>query len=401
MIPRIEWVISFFFLTYFLLTGCRRGRVDERQDIDNGFTIDSAISPVVSDTLSVIDILKGKMAFYGDTVWINPYGSQEWHSTITEKEYSATFSVKVDTTDYIIDTVTSKKGDRIVIGYNHSYNIKFNKGNKPWFTVSFDKKNDLKQVLQGTDYWLESNLDVFQNLVYNHKYKMFIVEYDINPRYNFGSIFYIVFNTDGAIQYVGVSSTWGGGGPDGESFLTQNEEMYITCFELYNFSKMTSISIPEYTIYSDVLKELVTSEISYKQVHAIRDLSDNVFLVVFTQKNGNPEYNALILNTDSIILDRFQYKGLMEEMDALFLFCPDTDKYRYFIYDTDREVLICIENQDSLVVKQIAESAMRELPEDTVLSENYSLLDFESFGSKIFYISDTDSAMFYSGGSIE
>lgn len=401
MLPRIELSICYALLTCFFLTGCKRGSVDERHDIDSNFTTDTTISFAISDTFSSQELPKEKTPFYGDTVWINPYGSQEWQTSISGETYSAAIKVQVDTTDYIIDTVKSKKGNRIVIGYNHIYNIKLSKENNFWFVVSFDKKNDLKNLLKGTDYWLESNLDVFQNLVYNKKYEMFIIAYDINPRYNFGTVYYIVFNTEGVIQYIGTSGHWGGGGSDWESFLTNDSEMYVTGYELYSFSKKASSSISDYTEYADILKEIQTSAIEYKQVHAVRNLFRNNFLVVYEQSNGNPEYNAIILNTDSIILDRFRYYGLMEDVDAMFLFYTDTVNSRYFVHDTEREVLVCIENKDPLNLKEISESVMKKLPDDTLLSENFIPVDFESFGSKIFYISGTDSVIFYSGGSIE
>jgi hypothetical protein len=401
MKPQADLCIYAAFLMYILLSGCRGGNSYQNQEVDTANASNTVISVLKNDTIVSNLTVEKQVTIYGDTVWVNPYGSQEWIDTTTDKTYSALVSVAVDTTDFIIDTVKSRKGDRIVIGYNHIYKLEFARDNKSWFTVSFDKKNDLEKVLGETDYWLESNLDVFQNLVYNKTYDLFIIEYDINPRYNFGTVYYIVFDTEGEIQYVGTSGNWGGGGPDWDSFLTYDDEMYVTSYELYSFSKRTSFSIADYTKYADILKELQSTAIAYKQVHAVRDLLENVFLVVYEQSNGNPEYNALILNTDSSILDRFRYNGLMEDADALLLFFPDTVNSRYFVHDTEREVLVCIETRDSLDIKEISESVMKELPDDTLLSDNYIPIDFESFGSKIFYVSSTDSVMFYNGGIIE
>jgi len=384
-----------------MMITCKGRMTDGNQDSDTSYIPTRKDTLVFVDTFPIeIDELK-PAAIYGDTVWINPYGSQEWRDTIRRPKFTVYISVRVDTTDYIIDTVRSKKGDRIVIGYNHKYNLRFIRNNKPWFQLSFDKKHDLKSILEGTDFWLESNLDVFRNLVYNKRYDMFIIEFDINPRYNYGSIYYIIFNTKGRIQYIGISGSWGGGGPDGESFLTENEQMYITCYELFNFSKMKPVSLPEYTLNSDVLQEFESSGVSYKQVHAVRNLRNNMFLVVFNTRYDQPDYNAIILNSDSVVIDRFRYRGLMEEMDAMFLFYSDTLNMRYFIEDTERNMLICIESKDSVYIRQIPESGMLPLPSDSLLPERYQAIDFESFGSKTFYISDSDSTVFFRGGMME
>lgn len=382
-------------LLYILFQGCKGRKNNNSQNAPSFNTTDTQSYRSISDTLQNKGIIKKDTVFYGDTVWINPYGSQEWLDTISTDDYVVTVSVKVDTTDYIIDTVKTAKGNRIVIGYNHNYMLQFFRKSKPWFTLLLDKKNGMENVLRNTDYWLESNLDVFQNLVYNEKYHMFIIEFDINPRYNYGSVYYIVFDTKGIVQHIGNASSWGGGGPDGKSFLTQNGKMYVTCHEIFNFSKMTSESIAQYAIDSDVLHEIELSGTDYKQVHAIRDLSDNIFLVIFHKNKNQPQFNAIILNTDSIILDRFSYEGIMEEMDALLLFYEDTSNNRYYIHDVARDVLVSLETQDSVSIKQIPESAMKYLPEDSLIPESYYAIVFESFGSKIFYVSKTNSCVFY------
>lgn len=382
-------------MLYILFQGCK-GRInDKSRNAPSYISPDTQSYQIISDTLQHKDFTEKDTVFYGDTVWINPYGSQEWLDTISTDDYVVTISVKVDTADYIIDTVKTVKGNRIVIGYNHNYSLQFFRKSKPWFTLLLDKKNGMKNVLRNTDYWLESNLDVFQNLLYNEKYNMFIIEFDINPRYNYGSVFYIVFDTKGIVQYIGNASSWGGGGPDGKSFLTQNGEMYVTCYEIFNFSKMTPESIAQYAIESDVLHEIEFSGTDYRQVHAVRDLTDNNFLVVFLKNKNQPQFNAVILNTDSIILDRFSYEGIMEEMDALLLFYEDTLNNCYYIHDATRNVLVSLETKDSVSIKQIPESVMKNLPEDSIIPESYYPVDFESFGSKIFYVSKTDSCVFY------
>jgi hypothetical protein len=401
MIPGFVRDIYYLLAFTLVILGCRGRNTAENTEADTGFSADTSFVPAIEDTLQNAAINKEPIKFYGDTVWVNPYGTQIWADTIRREAYTALITVSVDTTDFIIDTVRSLKGNRIVIGYNHYYSLVFLKKNKPWFQLSFDKKKDLKGILEGTDSWLESNLDVFRNLVYNKKYEKFIIEFDINPRYNYGSVFYIVFDCKGNIEYIGTSSNWGGGGPDGDSFLTDNGEMYITCFELYNFSKKASVSIPEYTLLSDALSNIGLSGPSYKQVHAVRDLKKSTFLVVFNQYRGKPEYNAVIMNTDTTILDRFRYKGLMEDMDAVMLFYPDSKHSRYFVNDTEREVLVCIEMSDSLLVRQIPVATMKQLPEDSVLSGDYQPIDFETFGSNMFYISNLDSIVFYSENKLE
>jgi hypothetical protein len=161
---------------------------------------------------------------------------------------------------------------------------------------------------------------------------------------------------------------------------------------------MAPMSIIQYTIDSDLLHEIELSGAGYKQVHAVRDLSENNFLIVYDRLKNNPRFNAVIQNTDSLILDRFSYEGIMEETDAIFLFHKDTINNRYFVHDASRNVLVIINTKDSISLKQIPESLMTNLPEDTIISEDFYAIDFEPFGSKIFYISASDSNVFYSKG---
>ena len=97
------------------------------------------------DTL--LEVKNEKEDIYGDTVWVYPYGNQVWHDTIARKKFNVSISVWVDTTDYLVDTVRSAKGNRIVIGFNHYYSLVFSKNGNPWFYVNFNKKDDLYPLI--------------------------------------------------------------------------------------------------------------------------------------------------------------------------------------------------------------------------------------------------------------
>jgi hypothetical protein len=332
-------------------------------------------------------------SIYGDTIWIYPYRMNYWTDTVTTEDYQAVFTVRVDTTDYIIDTIESPKGSRIAVGYNHYYTLTFSKKNKPWFTVSFNKKKDIESLIGGTDFWLESNLDVFRRLVYNEKYKKFVVEFDINPLNNFGSVYYFVFDTQGKIDYTGTAYTWGGSDPDGISFLTGDNKAYVTCYEIYVFESNTSVAISDFASMAD-FKTFGIMKSDYRWLHGLRNLSNNSFLAVFNRNDFYPEYNALIMNTDTIIINRFKYYGLMEDMDAILLFKYDALLRRFYLYDTDREKLICINETDMSEIKEFDVNKMFVVDGDTMSSEKYVALDFEVFGTYRFYTTQNDT-LFY------
>ena len=348
------------------------------------------------DTNEIVETIVTKAApakkteIYGDTVWVYPYGTKSWQDSLISDKYSVRLKVWVDTTDYIIDTVRSKKGARLVIGYNHYYSLVFTKKGKPWFTVKFNKREDLAALIEGTEVWIESNLNVFKDLVYNEKYDKFVVEFDINPQYNFGAIFYLVVNTSGEIDYIGTSSSWGGGGPDGSSFLTDNRELYVTCFEIYSFAANLSVTVGDYAVQA--LKKYGESQLySYDQLHALRYLGNNFFLTIFNRHRNMPEKNALILNSDTTLMARFRYYGLMEEMDALLMYTSLSVTRQKFLYDTDREMLICINPADSVTVKEFPVNEMLNYNSDTLKLSDSLMLDFEAFSSYRFYFDTTNN----------
>lgn len=327
----------------------------------------------------------------GDTVWVNQYAIRSWSDTITTSVYTAHFLVWIDTTDFIIDTVKSSKGDRIVIGFNHYYRIDFDKGNKHWFTVLLNKKKDFRAILDDTDSWLESNLNVFKNLLYNKKYDQFVVEFNLNSHSNFGSLYYIIFDTKGESKYIGTANSWGGEGPDGEPFLTENDELFVTCYEIYNFRNSTSMTFSQYVSIAES-RSNKNSVSEFIQIHGLRDLSKNNFLAVFNRFHGEPTYNAFILNTDTSVVCRFSYYGIVEEMDAILLYTED--QKRSFLYDTEREKLICITKLNKPGITELSVNEMRSYSDDTCSPENYSLLDFNMYGSYEFYTSSDDTLIY-------
>jgi hypothetical protein len=375
-----------------LLTSCIRQskHIAEDQAIDSFFP--NAIED--TDTFSPQTRIRNKAALVdtivGDTVWVNPYAAKKWSDTIITSEYSAYYTVWVDTTDFIIDTVKSTKGNRIVIGYNHYYQIDIDKGKKHWFNVTLNKKQDLKATLEGTDSWLESNLNVFRNLVYNKKYDQFIVEFGLNSHANFGALYYLVFDADGSKKHLGTSNSWGGEGPDGGSFLTQNKDLFVTCYEVYNFRSAEAITLAEFVALAEyhVNEEMMDKLI---QIHALRDLGNNYFLAVFNRFHEEPLLNAYILRTDTTVFKRFSYHGIVEEMDAIFLFAEDNLHNRSFLYDSEREKLICISKSPRL---KIYELSITELPKYRKDTGSYEILNFNLYSMYEFYIKNSDTTIY-------
>ncbi len=398
--------ISIFYLyissLIFLQSGCK---IRHNQSNEDGSIDTLSFYEFGNDTHSAVGINKNRKRYnadsiVGDTVWIKPYALRTWSDTIAESEYTAYLSVWIDTTDFIIDTVRSSKGSRIVIGFNHLYQIDFSKGSKHWFSISLNKKEDFAAILSGTDSWLESNLDVFKHLQYNKKYDQYVVEFNINSRSNFGSLYYIIFNTKGEKKYIGTANSWGGEGPDGEPFLTDNNELFVTCYEIYNFHLSNSITLTEYISMAEsrTNRKFVSEFI---QIHGMRNLSHNNFLTVFDRFHGEPEFNAFILTTDTSVVSRFSYFGIVEELDAILLYAEDQKLHRSFLYDIDREKLICIKKTEIPKVYEINIEEMKKLNKDSCSSDKFSLLDFDLYGSYEFYVSIIDTAVYYKNDKIE
>ncbi|MBA7548788.1 hypothetical protein ES705_41256 [subsurface metagenome] len=384
-----------------MFIGCRGNPEIKSEESDN-VILDSARKYVDAKKDSIKEVRKKKAEIiYGDTVWVQSYASTLWHDSIFKDDYQVFLSVWVDTTDHIVDTVVSSKGRRIVIGYNHHYNLNFRKHNKYRFSLNFNKKRDLEKLLISTDSWLESNLDVFQKLYYNKKYNKFIVDFDINPRYDYGAIYYFVFNTEGIIEYKGMAGSWGGGDPDGEAFLSGDNELFVTSYEVYNFRYEKSLSIKEFT--SLLMSGGSTNDhLNYKNLHALRELSDNTFLLVFNRFGKTPEYNAIVLRNDTTVLGRFKYYGLMEETDAILLFTCHDQLKEYYLYDTERETLISISTEDKFRLCERSIGEMVEISSDT-LREDHSLyhIDFEVFGSYRFFLTPENTAIYYEIDKLE
>ncbi len=389
MMKPVKIVVLVAVAFFILLSECRNDPLLSFRHKTKEFS-DSVMNMEDADSLSVQSVKNAKpVKIYGDTVRVQTYLSTVWYDTVSQENYEVYMSVWVDTTDYIVDTVISSKGRRIVIGYNHRYNLEFRKNGKFWFAAVFNKKDDLKDLLSGTDFWLESNIDVFQKIYYNKKFDKFIVDYNINPRYNYGTVYYFVFNTNGVIEYTGKAGIWGGGAPDGEPFITGNEKLFVTAYELYNFSDGTVIDVSGFSFLpgSDGLSGVHSQLID---LHGYRPLTDSAFLMIFNCEDNPPDYNAYILNTDTTVLKRFRYFGMIEEMDAILLFRYNEKLKTYYLYDTERKTLICISKNGDCCLKEISTRNMIEIQSDTLHDKNnLKEVSFEAFGTYKFFIGDS------------
>ena len=334
-------------------------------------------------------------SIYGDTVWVKPMGEKSWLDTVFVDDAIVYVSSRIDSTDLIVDTVHSSKGSRIVIGFNHYYKLDFcKKDNKPWFTVSFNKKKDLERLIGGTDFWLDSNLDVFKRILYDSRYKKYVVEFNINPRYDYGSVYYFIIDTEGHIDYTGTAGGWGGGDPDGTPFLTDDEELYVSPSEVYSFTSDTATSISDFAMIAEN-RTYHNDMDEYQWLHGLRKLRDNCFLTVFNREDDKPEFNALILKTDSTVRCRFRYYGMMEEMDAVLLFAYIPAKNSYYLYDSEQEVLITIPADSMVNPRYTYLKNLTPLKKDTLSKKNYIPLTFDDFGNYSFFLSRKDSTVYF------
>ena len=390
--------LSFSLFILFLLvsvSSCRRGTADVAGAEDSLFINDSGVADSVTARKTLSARKKNlPEAFYGDTIFMQTSGNQIWQDTITDQEFVAYLSVRVDTSDLIVDTVSSLKGRRIVVGYNHYYQIDFKKNNKHWFTLCFNKKTDLDTLLSATDSWLESNLNVFHDLVYNKEKNLFIVEFTICSSDNISSLYYLVFTTSGKIVYIGTSNSWGGGGADGDPFLTENGMLYVTCYEVYNFVTSSALTLSEYVSLAESRSGSIIS-FDLLQTHGIRNLGNNRFLVIFSRFHDEPLFNAMTLSADTVILDRFKYYGLIEEMDAILLYSEIEEITKSFLLDSEREVFIVIDRSGGKIIREFAMADLNEV-EDSSGTDKLYQIDFGFYSSRHFYYSDTDTLAYIS-----
>ncbi len=383
-------------LAYLILSiGCRNERTDNPERKMSAL-LDSIKSLKDTSANTLESEHKDKtVKIYGDTVWVRSYATTIWYDSVEIENFDIYLSAWVDTTDFIVDTVVSSKGNRIAIGYNHHYNIQFKKGGHFWFSIVFNKKEDLKDLLSETDFWLESNIDVFQTIFYNKKYDKFIIDYNINPRYNYGAVYYFIFNTDGTIEYTGIAGNWGGGEADGEPFLTGDNELFVTADELYSFKNKNKIEVSALRFFQNsVANKKIYSQLT--DIHAYKPLTDSTFLMIFNRNDLTPEYNAFIIGTDATVLGQFKYYGMIEEMQAMLLFEYNDQMNAYFLYDTERKSLIFISDSGIFSIKERSLKNMTKIQSDT-LSEKSGLeeISFEAFGTYKFFIGPNDSAIYF------
>jgi len=395
MTKHIKILALIYIALFIILSGCRDN--SESTFRKNILSIRDSLKVVkdsINEPAKVID--KDEVVkIYGDTVWVRSYASTVWYDSVYFDDFEVFMSVWVDTTDYIVDTVISSKGSRIVIGYNHFYNLRFLKKESSWLSIVFNKKEHLINMLSETDFWLESNIDVFQKIYYNKKYNKIIVEYAINPRYNYGAMYYFVFNANGRIEYSGLGGSWGGGDPDGEAFLTGDQELFVTASELYSFKNQSYIDVSHLSFLPNTnIGEGAHTHLT--DIHAFKPLTDSTFLLIFNRSYITPEYNAYILKTDTTIVGKFKYYGMMEEMDAVLFFEYQDKLKAYYLYDTERKTLISIADSAEFSIKEHSIRSISEIQSDT-LPENHTLntVSFETFGSYKFFIGDNDSLVYY------
>lgn len=388
----------FCLLLIILICACKSNSESPGQEVKTDSIVkeDSTIktlqSPVVSKKTTIEHL-------YADTVWVHSYASLTWSDTLHYFNFDVEVEAWIDTTDYIVDTISSNISSSIAIGFNHYYSLHFIRGSASWFSLNFNKKTDLHQMLYGTDLWLQSNLDIVRNVLYNEKFDALIIELSVKTGEEFSNMFYMIAETKDMIRYIGCIRSWGGGDPDGEPFLTDDGRMYVTCDEIYSFVNHTAIGLAEYATMSLLLSGK-NSTSPYGQLHALRCLQDNNFLVVFNRFHSKPKYNALILNTDSMIVDRFSYFGLIEDIDAVLLFEKPDGLGKAFLFDTEREVLITIETDSIPDIEETGLYEMVKVNEQSLITENYININFGFYGSYEFYISPADSLIYYRDDTI-
>jgi hypothetical protein len=393
MIYRNFSILTFILLT--LLLGCK-GKNTSFNEVLSEYSDDTNTPPgkTGGNSYGIKFNHEYPDTILGDTIWFLPSTSNNWNDSIEAKGYKALINVYIDTNDFIIDTIKTSLGSKIAVGYNHFYTLNFSRQDQPWFQAEFNKKQHLESLIGGTDFWLNSNLDVIQRLVYNKTYDKFIVEFNVNPGYHYGPVYYIVFDTTGAINYTGTAGSWGGSGPDGVPFLTSDNNSFITCFEIFNFEQDTSLGIAEFASLAE-MKTYGTSSSFYHWLYAMRPLSKNNFLLVFSREDENPEFNAVILNTDTTIVGHFKYYGMMDEMDAMLLFQYNERLKEYFLFDIEREMLISINENKSYETKEIALNSMQQVNGDTMINSKFESIKFEVFGKYTFFSSPHDTTIFY------
>jgi hypothetical protein len=356
-------------------------------------TVKSKQDSLISETGSIRKN-PAVVKIYGDTVRVRSYASIVWYDSVRLGHITVYCSSWVDTTDYIVDTVISTKGNRIVIGYNHYYNLFFRKDGNFLFSVNFNKKDDLKNILQETDFWLESNIDVFRNIFYNETFDKYVIDYHVNPRYSYGAVYYIVINSTGGIDYIGEAGTWGGGDPDGTPFMTGNDKLFVTASELYDFANQCSVDVSDFPFRQHSARRNGYHDLT--DLHAYKPLTDSTVLLIFNRSDITPEYNAFVINSDTTILEEFKYYGIMEEMEAVLFFEYNDSLNAYFLYDTDRKTLIRLPDSGDFHISEYSIKDMRSIDSDTMPDQDdLSRISFETVGTYTFFIGSNDSNIYY------
>jgi hypothetical protein len=378
----------------FLVSGCKRSPETKSPEINLEQPADTVqVDTVVEITSQAQEVKEDPQIIQMDTLWVHEYGIKSWYDSIQTDQYDAFFSVWVDTTDYLIDTVRSSKGGKIIIGYNHHYHIRFTRDKKYWFSLKFDKKQDLAHLLLDTDSWIESNLNIFDNLHYNEKYNQFVVELKIGTRDNISSLFYIVFSDAGEIEYMGTAQSWGGGSTDGESFLTPDGKLFVSCSEVFNFVTGSAMSLTEFASIAEY-QSSTGKERKFIQTHGLRELTNNLFLVVFNRYHDKPAMNALVFRTDTTIIEEFAYYGFIEEMDAVLLYKHIREISKAFLLDTERNMIIELDVQQGLLTKEYRLDEMIVLDKHIVPKDSCFQLDFGFYVTEQFYFCAEDTVMY-------
>jgi hypothetical protein len=305
--------------------------------------------------------------------YIHPYRKLKHTRDFSRGKFHVTVKTKVDKSDYIINLVENQNSKIAVVGYNHIYDFSIKPAfNKKELNFKIDKKRDLSYLFKKSPGWIESNLDVWSLITLKPKIGVTIFEYNVNPRYNYGSSFYFVFDSTGNIKKQGYNLSWGGGGADGSMHV--RGDYLITCNEIYNIEEDTVL---QYTKSPDIscrnFSKLSKEEKNkhYKKMrstHAMRILNDSAFLVIFNRPGDILKKNGIIYSYKLEKLKKFKYYGLRSEMDAKLLVNEDYSKNKLVLHDYERGTLLFIQKSQPYSITEIDTSEMQELDREKISS---------------------------------
>lgn len=316
--------------------------------------------------------------------YIHGYNPDSYRKDYKGK-YAGYVSAKVDTSDYIVKILEGQTGKYVVIGYNHTYDFYFKNGfdGKP-INFQVDKKRDLSFLLEGLDYWIESNLDVWSLITISAKKKVIIFEYNINPRYNYGDSYYLVFDSIGQIKNCGYNLSWGGDGADGNLGIVG--DFLLTCNEIYDINKDKVLKYTKLPTSCRDTKNMTEKEKeeylgSIRTTHGMRVIDDSTFIVIYNRPGGYLDLNGFIYTTKLDIVGKFRYHGLAGEMDAKLLVNEKYSKDSIVFFDYIRKSLILISKQPPYGIYEIESSKIVKADKESINNLDIEIVknDFPEF----------------------